>query len=84
MRMSRESHWYTPSLRPSMDTENRAVVRIFSWYVTWWRETGESRGHHLETIKSTLPQTQVDIPHRNICVCPHNYKTDTHTLGGGC
>lgn len=38
MRISSESHWYTPSLRPSMDTENRAVVRIFSWYVTWWRQ----------------------------------------------
>ena len=34
IRISRESHWYTPSLRPSIDTENRAVVRIFSWYVT--------------------------------------------------
>ena len=34
MRMSRDSHWYTPSFLPSMDTENRAVVRIFSWYVT--------------------------------------------------
>lgn len=25
-----------------MDTENRAVVRIFSWYVTWWRQSEES------------------------------------------
>lgn len=39
IRMSSEIHWYMPSLRPSMDTENRAVVRIFSWYVTWWMES---------------------------------------------
>lgn len=34
MRMSSENHWETPNFVPSMETENKAVVRIFSWYVT--------------------------------------------------
>lgn len=34
IRKSRESHWYKPNLFPSIETENRAVVKIFSWYVT--------------------------------------------------
>lgn len=35
IRITSDSHWYTPSFLPSMHTEKSAVVRIFSWYVTW-------------------------------------------------
>lgn len=50
MRISRESHWYTPSFLLSIDTENSAVVRIFSWYVTCGEgsDVGQAEGRWLK------------------------------------
>jgi len=35
MRRRRANHWWRNSSFRSRRTENMAVVRIFSWYVTW-------------------------------------------------
>ncbi|TNN69884.1 hypothetical protein EYF80_019952 [Liparis tanakae] len=44
IRKSRESHWYKPNLFPNMETENSAVVRIFSW--------GKAYSHRPYTLNS--------------------------------
>ena len=65
MRKSSESHWKKPNLLPSMETENSAVVRIFSWYVTCAEQNTNADGkkgksgvqirgkHHLYQTKET-------------------------------
>ena len=54
-RSSRESHWSLDKDLLSMRTLNRAVVRIFSWYVTWRGQ--KVRDNHRRDQKENMSET---------------------------
>lgn len=57
IKTSSEIHWWKTNFFPSIETENKAVVSIFSWYVTFVGEN-QRKNHSIRADISIMLSKQ--------------------------